>query len=313
MQKTIISIKCPILFFPLLLNFSGPAMIIPTHSIINIYRNLHIHILSSTITYDPSVKNNLGFLNFFSVSDSVIMSTCMPGSIKCFINRNRIIKSMLLSMTLDLRTILPRLLSKLQTCYCLPKPDYKIISYMEDMVFRMLYPDQYEKIALLFDGQKTERELFIENTLNKIKHILNSYGIKAEISGRLKHIYSIWNKMRVKNIDFAKLYDLSAVRVVVNDIKTCYMVLNIVHKLWNHIPEEFDDYISRPKPNGYQSLHTVLIDKDNYLIEIQIRTGDMHNFAEYGLAAHWCYKRFGNVGIDSDYRYKSLLIGNFYS
>lgn len=274
-------------------------MTIEDSSIINVDRNLYIPVSPYTAIYDIPVKyikNNIGFLSFFSVSNNKIVSTYKSSSIKYFINHNGIIKSMLLAMTLELRTILSRLLWRLQTfSYLVSKPRYKIIYDIEDMIFKMLYPDQYEEIALLFDSQKIERKLYIENTLSKIKHVLNRYGIKSEINGRLKHIYSIWNKMRIKNIDFAKLYDLSAVRIVVDDIKTCYIVLDIIHKLWNHIPEEFDDYISKPKANGYQSLHTVVIDKDNYLIEIQIRTYNMHNFAEHGLAAHWYYKKFRNI------------------
>ncbi|AGF49176.1 bifunctional (p)ppGpp synthetase/guanosine-3',5'-bis(diphosphate) 3'-pyrophosphohydrolase [Candidatus Kinetoplastidibacterium galati] len=291
------------IIFPTFLNFSNLKKTITAKSVINDSRNLNIPILSSNIVYDSLVtriRNNLSLLNFFDVSNNKIISTYESRSIKYIFNKNLMIKNMLSAMTLDLRTILSRILSRLQLLsYSISKPGYKLIYDMEDTAFKMLYPDQYGKIALLFDDQKADREIFIESTLSKIKSILNRYGIKAEISGRLKHIYSIWNKMCFKNIDFSRLYDLSALRVVVDDVKTCYMVLDIVHKLWDHIPEEFDDYISRPKPNGYQSLHTVVIDKDNYLIEIQIRTCDMHNFAEYGLASHWFYKKFRNVGIDN--------------
>lgn len=117
--------------------------------------------------------------------------------------------------------------------------------------------------------------------------------IRAEVSGRPKHIYSIWNKMRGKHIDFSELYDVRAFRVIVDDVKTCYAVLGIVHDIWTPIPEEFDDYISRPKQNGYQSLHTVVTAEDGRALEVQIRTHEMHHFAEYGVAAHWRYKESG--------------------
>ena len=119
--------------------------------------------------------------------------------------------------------------------------------------------------------------------------------IQAEVSGRPKHIYSIWSKMRGKELDFAELYDVRAFRVIVADIKDCYTVLGIVHNIWQPMPKEFDDYISRPKPNGYKSLHTVVIGDDGRAFEVQIRTQEMHQFAEYGVAAHWRYKEAGRA------------------
>ena len=117
------------------------------------------------------------------------------------------------------------------------------------------------------------------------------------MSGRPKHIYSIWRKMRGKELDFSELYDVRAFRVIVPDIKDCYTVLGIVHNLWQPVPKEFDDYISRPKPNGYKSLHTVVIGDDGRAFEVQIRTQEMHQFAEYGVAAHWRYKEAGTRGV----------------
>ena len=118
----------------------------------------------------------------------------------------------------------------------------------------------------------------------------------AEVSGRPKHIYSIWNKMRIKRLDFAQMYDLRALRVIVDDVRDCYTALGMVHEMWTPIAEEFDDYISRPKPNGYRSLHTVVADHDGRPFEVQIRTREMHQFAEYGMAAHWRYKEAGAKG-----------------
>jgi len=128
---------------------------------------------------------------------------------------------------------------------------------------------------------------------------LAAAGIRAEVSGRPKHIYSIWNKMRGKELDFSSLYDVRAFRVIVPDVKTCYTVLGLVHNIWTPIPKEFDDYISRPKPNGYQSLHTVVNAEDERPLEVQIRTQEMHNFAEYGIAAHWRYKEEGGSNFKS--------------
>jgi ppGpp synthetase/RelA/SpoT-type nucleotidyltranferase len=128
---------------------------------------------------------------------------------------------------------------------------------------------------------------------------LAAAGIKAEVSGRPKHIYSIWKKMRGKELDFTELYDVRAFRVIVADVKTCYTVLGLVHNIWTPIPKEFDDYISRPKPNGYQSLHTVVTAEDGRPLEVQIRTQEMHNFAEYGVAAHWRYKEEGGSNFKS--------------
>jgi GTP pyrophosphokinase len=128
---------------------------------------------------------------------------------------------------------------------------------------------------------------------------LAAAGIKAEVSGRPKHIYSIWKKMRGKELDFTELYDVRAFRVIVADVKTCYTVLGVVHNIWTPIPKEFDDYISRPKPNGYQSLHTVVTANDGRPLEVQIRTQEMHNFAEYGVAAHWRYKEEGGSNFKS--------------
>ena len=167
---------------------------------------------------------------------------------------------------------------------------------LEDLAFRFEQPDIYKRIANLLDEKRTERETFIANVIHQLKKELNEAGIQADISGRPKHIYSIWQKMRGKELDFAELYDVRAFRIIVASIKDCYTVLGFVHHLWQPIPKEFDDYISRPKPNGYQSLHTAVMDEAHRAFEIQIRTQDMHQFAEYGIAAHWRYKEAGKKG-----------------
>jgi GTP pyrophosphokinase len=164
---------------------------------------------------------------------------------------------------------------------------------LEDLSFRFIEPEAYKRIARMLEEKRMEREGFVSSAIERLRSELGTAGIYAEVSGRPKHIYSIWNKMRGKSLDFSELYDVRAFRVIVDDVKTCYAVLGIVHDIWTPIPEEFDDYISRPKPNGYQSLHTVVIAEDGRALEVQIRTRDMHHFAEYGVAAHWRYKETG--------------------
>lgn len=167
---------------------------------------------------------------------------------------------------------------------------------LEDLAFRFLEPATYKRIARMLEEKRLEREGFVETAIARLKSELTAAGIKADVFGRPKHIYSIWNKMRGKSLDFSELYDVRAFRVIVDDVKTCYAVLGLVHHIWAPIPEEFDDYISRPKTNGYQSLHTVVVAEDGRALEVQIRTHDMHHFAEYGVAAHWRYKEAGGSG-----------------
>ncbi|WP_313707053.1 bifunctional (p)ppGpp synthetase/guanosine-3',5'-bis(diphosphate) 3'-pyrophosphohydrolase [Massilia sp.] len=164
---------------------------------------------------------------------------------------------------------------------------------LEDLSFRFLQPETYKRIAKMLEEKRMAREGFVQSAIERLQGELRAAGIKADVSGRPKHIYSIWSKMRGKDLDFSELYDVRAFRVIVADIKACYSVLGLVHNIWTPIPKEFDDYISRPKPNGYQSLHTVVTAEDGRPLEVQIRTQEMHNFAEYGIAAHWRYKETG--------------------
>lgn len=227
------------------------------------------------------------------------------------------LRKMLLAFAQDIRVVLVRLASRLQTLRWLaqtktaPLPGvaretldiyaplanrlgiWQMKWELEDLAFRFEQPDTYKRIARLLDEKRIEREGYIAQAIARLQQELAAAGIRAEVSGRPKHIYSIWKKMRGKNVDFADLYDVRAFRVIVDDIKDCYAVLGIVHHVWQPIPREFDDYISRPKPNGYKSLHTVVIGDDGRAFEVQIRTQEMHHFAEYGVAAHWRYKEAG--------------------
>ena len=161
---------------------------------------------------------------------------------------------------------------------------------LEDISFRYLHPVIYKKIAKLLDQKRLERESYIEKFVGTLSDEFNKLSIKAQVYGRPKHIYSIWKKMDKKQLSFDELYDVRAIRVVVDQLQDCYAALGSIHSLWHHVPSEFDDYVANPKPNGYQSIHTIVVGPEGRTIEIQIRTEQMHNDAEMGVAAHWRYK-----------------------
>nr|WP_202626502.1 MULTISPECIES: bifunctional (p)ppGpp synthetase/guanosine-3',5'-bis(diphosphate) 3'-pyrophosphohydrolase [Stenotrophomonas] len=164
---------------------------------------------------------------------------------------------------------------------------------LEDLAFRFLEPDTYRHIAREVDETRLARERYVEAVKRRLSAALGEHGIRAEVSGRPKHIYSIWRKMQKKKLAFEQLYDLRAVRVMVDDVAACYAALGVVHALWTPIPSEFDDYIARPKANDYRSLHTAVIGPEGRTVEVQIRTHEMHAQAELGVAAHWKYKEGG--------------------
>jgi GTP pyrophosphokinase len=161
---------------------------------------------------------------------------------------------------------------------------------LEDLALRYLDPDQYQEIANLLAEKRAEREGYIDRVIKVLCSRLKEEGIEADISGRPKHIYSIYRKMQEKDRDFEEIYDVRGVRVLLDNIRDCYAVLGIVHGMWRPIPGQFDDYIASPKDNLYQSLHTAVIGPEGRPLEIQIRTREMHRVAEYGIAAHWRYK-----------------------
>ncbi|WP_118179354.1 RelA/SpoT family protein [Paraburkholderia phosphatilytica] len=235
------------------------------------------------------------------------------------------LRKMLLAFAQDIRVVLIRLASRLQSmryyaaAKVTPSPDvaretldiyaplanrlgiWQLKWELEDLAFRFQEPVTYKRIAKLLDEKRVERETYVAEAIARLERELAAAHIPAEVSGRPKHIYSIWRKMHGKDLDFAELYDVRAFRVIVQDIKDCYAVLGIVHHLWQPVPKEFDDYISRPKPNGYKSLHTVVIGDDGRAFEVQIRTQEMHQFAEYGVAAHWRYKEAGVRGYGGNF------------
>ena len=226
-------------------------------------------------------------------------------------------RKMLLAMVADIRVVLIKLAWRTQTMHYLVNCSeevrkriaqetmdvfaplanrlgvWQIKWELEDLGFRHQEPESYKKIAKLLDERRLERIDYIERVLGALRSELKKAGIKGDVAGRPKHIYSIWRKMRKKNLDFAELYDIRAVRVLVDSIPDCYTVLGLIHSMWQPIPGEFDDYISHPKANDYRSLHTAVIGPDDRGIEVQIRTFEMHEHAEFGVAAHWRYKEGG--------------------
>ncbi len=230
-----------------------------------------------------------------------------------------VLRKMVLAMANDMRVVLVRLASRVTTLRYFAeckRDDGAVQQYasetmdlyaplanrlgvwqlkweLEDLSFRFLEPEQYKRIAKMMEEKRVERESFVVSAIARLEKELAAVDVKAEVSGRPKHIFSIWKKMKGKKVDFDELYDVRAFRVIVDDIKDCYTVLGILNNLWTPIPKEFDDYISRPKPNGYKSLHTVVIVDDGRPLEVQIRTKEMHQFSEFGVAAHWRYKETG--------------------
>ncbi len=164
---------------------------------------------------------------------------------------------------------------------------------LEDLAFRYLEPDTYNRISRLVAERRADRQAFIESFMARLRQVLAESGVEAQVTGRVKHIYSIWKKMQRKGLDFHELFDVRAVRVLVDDLTQCYTVLGHVNTHWQPVPGEFDDYIANPKGNGYQSLHTAVTGSGGQVVEVQIRTHDMHRHAELGVAAHWRYKEGG--------------------
>lgn len=224
------------------------------------------------------------------------------------------LRRMLLAMAADIRVVLLRLASRLHTLRCHAAqrrpPDaavaretlevlaplanrlglWQLKWALEDLAFRFLEPDTYRDLARQIEERRVERDAFIATTAQRLRAGLAAAGLSAEVSGRPKHLYSIYSKMRSKQRPIEEISDLRGLRVIVETVAQCYAALSVVHTTWAQVPQEFDDYIARPKANGYRSLHTVVLADDGRPLEVQIRTREMHRFAEYGLASHWRYK-----------------------
>ncbi len=224
------------------------------------------------------------------------------------------LRRMLLAMALDIRVVILRLSSRLQTLRwhaasrtvpsaAICEDTLEVLAplanrlglwqlkwELEDLAFRFVAGDTYRSLARQLEEKRREREDFVALTTVQLRERLRAAGLNAEVSGRPKHLYSIWNKMRSKRLALDDIRDLRGLRVIVDDLRECYSALALIHAQWTPLAEEFDDYIARPKPNGYQSLHTVVLADDGRPLEVQIRTREMHRFAEYGVASHWRYK-----------------------
>lgn len=175
---------------------------------------------------------------------------------------------------------------------------------LEDLAFRFLDPESYKSIASQLAERRMDREKYIADVGADLTEALKKEGITAKVSGRAKHIFSIWRKMQRKGVGYKEIYDILAIRVLVNTVTDCYAALGVVHTLWQHLPKEFDDYIARPKANGYRSLHTAVVGSDAKVMEIQIKTKQMHHQAELGVASHWRYKE----GVKHEPDYESKLV-----
>ncbi len=234
--------------------------------------------------------------------------------------QTELVRKMLLAFSRDLRVVLLRLASRLQSLRWFaasktPCPRdlaaeslqvfaplanrlgiWQIKWELEDLAFRFLEPEQYHQLAKALHEKRVEREQSVESVRAAAERELQALGIAAQVQGRPKHLYSIWKKMRGKGLTLERVFDLRALRVVVPEVADCYAVLARLHELYKPVDGEFDDYIARPKPNGYQSLHTVVIAADGRPMEVQIRTRAMHDHAEHGVAAHWAYKEAGTKG-----------------
>ena len=227
------------------------------------------------------------------------------------------LRKMLLAMVEDIRVVLIKLAERTQTLRRLSGAStsqqqriaqesltifaplanrlgvWQIKWELEDLSLRYLEPQRYKEVARMLDERRVDREQYIVDVVSQLKLELSQAGIKGEVTGRPKHIYSIIKKMKSKQLDFSELYDVRAVRILVDDVKDCYAALGLIHNLWQPIPGEFDDYIARPKSNNYRSLHTAVSGPSGLALEVQIRTLEMHQYSELGVAAHWRYKEGG--------------------
>ena len=266
-------------------------------------------------------NNNLSYLSRFVIGLEQLNQFSLPDNWQpgeaLAIQQSEALRKMLLAVVSDVRLVLVRIaeqLLRLREARRAPRTIQQALALetreiyaplanrlgvwqlkweLEDFAFRYVDPDTYLEIAKALNEKRDERERFIDAVKEQLQTELKSNGISAEISGRPKHIYSIWRKMQRKDRGLDSIYDIRAVRILVKDVSECYAALGTVHNLWSYIPGEFDDYIANPKENDYRSLHTAVVGPEGKTVEIQIRSHDMHQHAELGVAAHWRYKEGG--------------------
>ena len=270
-----------------------------------------------TIAHLVKGVNRIGRFQTFNAKDSTVIHAAQ---IEAW-------RKMLLAMAEDIRVVIIALAYRLQTMRYtvannIPKRVeiahetldifaplanrlglWQIKWELEDLSFRVIEPERYQKIAGLLEETRISREKYIARIVDELQHELQQAGINAKITGRPKHIYSIHKKMQRKDLEFIEIYDARAVRVLVDDVNNCYSALGVVHNMWTPIPKEFDDYIAKPKANDYRSLHTAVTGPEDKVVEVQIRTFEMHQHSELGVAAHWRYKE----GAKRDARYEEKI------
>ena len=279
-------------------------------------------------------NNNLSYISRFVIGLEQLNQFSLPDNWQpgeaLAIQQSEALRKMLLAVVSDVRLVLVRIaeqLLRLREARRAPRTIQQALALetreiyaplanrlgvwqlkweLEDFAFRYVDPDTYLEIAKALNEKRDERERFIDAVKEQLQTELKSNGISAEISGRPKHIYSIWRKMQRKDRGLDSIYDIRAVRILVKDVSECYAALGTVHNLWSYIPGEFDDYIANPKENDYRSLHTAVVGPEGKTVEIQIRSHDMHQHAELGVAAHWRYKEGGASAAAFDQKIRFL-------
>jgi GTP pyrophosphokinase len=308
-----------------------PAKIVAAVHVYPLFRDQIIksnHLNNNELSDISRFVIGLNQLNQFSLPDN-----WQPGEALA-VQQSEALRKMLLAVVSDVRLVLVRIaeqLLRLREARRAPRSVQQALALetreiyaplanrlgvwqlkweLEDLAFRYVDPDTYLAIAKSLNEKRDERERFIDAVKDQLQEELQSNGIHAEISGRPKHIYSIWRKMQRKDLGLDSLYDIRAVRILVKDVNECYAALGIVHNLWSYIPGEFDDYIANPKENDYRSLHTAVLGPEGKTVEVQIRSEDMHQHAELGVAAHWRYKEGGasTAAFDQKIRFLRQLL-----
>ena len=297
---------------------------------------IHVYPLVRDEFVDENFNNNNAIASLSRIVGSLLRlgrfalpDDWLPGEALA-VQQSEALRKMLLAVVSDVRLVLVRIAEQLYRLRCAKSAPvarklalaietreiyaalanrlgvWQLKWELEDLAFRYAEPDTYREIAQALQEKRDEREAFIEDVQTTLQAELEAAGIDAEITGRPKHIYSIWRKMQRKDRGLESLYDIRAVRVLVDDVKDCYAALGVVHNLWSYLPGEFDDYIANPKDNDYRSLHTAVIGPQGKTVEVQIRSHEMHSQAELGVAAHWRYKEGGGTPAAFDQKIRFL-------